>query len=134
MTQYVYNNAKNEIIRITSFFVNYEYHSEIWRQSQTHLIKSQWVMIDVTKLKWLHKNLNKWLQTQHRKLIMMKSYKMKKKMYLWINNIKTKQKNKKLNHRSIESFMILKNIKNLSYKLKLSMKIKIHSVFHAFMF
>ena len=30
--------------------------------------------------------------------------------------------------------MILKNIKNLSYKLKLSIKIKIHSVFHAFMF
>ena len=59
---------------------------------------------------------------------------MKKKMYLQINNIKTKQKSKKLNHKSIESFMILKNIKNLSYKLNLSIKMKIHFIFHAFMF
>ena len=59
---------------------------------------------------------------------------MKKKMYLQTDNIKTKWKSKKLNHKSIESFTILKNIKNLSYKLNLSAKIKIHSVFHAFMF
>ena len=58
---------------------------------------------------------------------------MKKKVYLQINNIKTKQKNKKLNHKNIESFIILKNIKNLSYELKLSAKMKIHFVFHAFM-
>ena len=64
---------------------------------------------------------------------MMKSYKMKKKMYLQTNNIRTKQKNKKLNHKNIESFTILKNIKNLSYKLKLLTKMKIYSVFHAFM-
>ena len=40
---------------------------------------------------------------------------------------------KKLNHQSIESFMIKRNIKNLSYKLDLSVNIRIHSVFHAFM-
>ena len=134
MAQYAYNNTRNEITEITSFFINYKYHSKMWRQSQTHLIKSQWVMIDVIKLKQLHENLNKWLQTQCRKSIMIKSYKMKKKVYLQTNNIKIKQKSKKLNHKSIESFTILRNIKNLSYKLKLSMKIKIHSVFHAFMF
>ena len=54
-------------------------------------------------------------------------------MYLQTDNIKTKWKSKKLNYKSIESFMILRNIKNLSYELELSTKIKIHSVFHAFM-
>ena len=119
-------------MRITSFFVNYKYHSEIWRQSQKHLIRSQQIMIDVINLKWLHEDLNKQLQTQQRKLIMIKSYKMKKKIYLQTDNIKTKWKSKKLNHKSIESFTILRNIKNINYELKLSAKIKIHFVFHAF--
>ena len=73
------------------------------------------------------------LQTQQGKLTVIKSYKVKKKIYLQTNNIKTKQKSKKLNHKSIKLFIILRNIKNLSYKLKLLTKIKIHSVFHAFM-
>ena len=129
----MYNNTRNEIMKITSFFANYRHHLKIERQSQTYSIKSQWVMIDVTKLKQLHKNLNRWLQTQCKRSIMIKLFEMKEKVYLQINNIKTKQKNKKLNHKNIESFKILRNIKDLSYKLKLSMKIKIHSVFYAFM-
>ena len=133
MTQYVYNNARNKITEIMLFFINYEYHLKIWRQSQTYLIKNQQIMIDITKLKQLYEDLNKWLQIQWEKSIMMKSYKMKKKMYLQTNNIKIKQKSKKLNHKNIESFMILKNIKDLSYKLNLSAKIKIHLIFHAFM-
>ena len=59
---------------------------------------------------------------------------MEKKMYLWTDNIKTKWKSKKLNHKSIESFIILKNIKNLSYELKLSAKMRIYFVFYVFMF
>ena len=51
MAQYAYNNTRNKIIKITSFFVNYKYHSKIWRQSQTYLIKSQQIMINVTELK-----------------------------------------------------------------------------------
>ena len=134
MIQYVYNNARNEITEIMSFFVNYEHHLKIERQSQTHLIKSQQIMIDVIELKCLHKNLNRWLQTQHRRSITVKSFKIKEKMYLQTDNIKTKWRSKKLDHKSIESFKILRNIKNLSYKLKLSTKIKIHSVFHASLF
>ena len=132
--QYVYNNARNKITKITSFFANYKYHSKMWRQSQTYLIRNQQIIIDVIKLKWLHEDLNKQLQAQHRKLIIIKSYKIKEKMYLQINNIKIKQKSKKLNYKSIKLFTILKNIKDLSYKLNLSTKIKIHSVFYAFMF
>ena len=59
MTQYVYNNTRNKIIKITSFFVNYRHYFKIERQSQAHLIKSQWVMINVIKLKCLYEDLNR---------------------------------------------------------------------------
>ena len=38
-----------------------------------------------------------------------------------------------MNHWSIGPFMIKRNIKDLSYELDLSMNMRIHSVFHAFM-
>jgi len=38
-----------------------------------------------------------------------------------------------LNNKSIEPFEIKRNIKRLSYKLDLLKKMRIHSVFHAFM-
>ena len=64
---------------------------------------------------------------------MVTSYKIDEKIYLQTDNIKTKRVSKKLDHRSIESFMIKRNIKNLSYELDLLKNMKIHSVFHAFM-
>ena len=60
-------------------------------------------------------------------------YKVGEKIYLWTDNIKIKWVSKKLNHHSIESFMIRRNIKDLSYELDLSVNMRIHSVFHAFM-
>jgi len=42
-----------------------------------------------------------------------------KKIYFQTNNIQTKTKSKKLSNKSIESFMIIKNIKKLSYELDL---------------
>ena len=63
----------------------------------------------------------------------MTSYRVGERVYLWTDNIKIKRVSKKLNHQSIEPFMIKKNIKNLSYELDLSVNMRIHSVFHAFM-
>ena len=65
--------------------------------------------------------------------MMVTSYKIGEKIYLWTDNIKIKWVSKKLDHQSIESFMIKRNIKNLSYELDLSVNMRIHSVFHAFM-
>ena len=65
--------------------------------------------------------------------MMVTSYKVDERVYLWTNNIKIKRASKKLDHWSIESFMIKRNIKNLSYELDLSVNMRIHSVFHAFM-
>jgi len=43
-------------------------------------------------------------------------------------------KSKKLDNKSIELFMIVRDIKKISYELDLFKKMWIHSVFHTFMF
>jgi len=55
------------------------------------------------------------------------------RVYLRTDNIHVKQRNKKLNNKSIKLFEIKRNIKRLSYKLDLLKEMRIHSVFHAFM-
>jgi len=51
-----------------------------------------------------------------------------------MNNIQTKMKSKKLNNKSIKLFMIVRNIKKISYELDLFKKMQIYLVFYAFMF
>jgi len=62
-----------------------------------------------------------------------KPFVIEERVYLRTNNIHVKQRSKKLNNKSIKSFEIKKNIKDLSYELDLLKKMQIHSVFHAFM-
>ena len=64
---------------------------------------------------------------------MVTPYRVGERVYLWTDNIKTKRVSKKLDHQSIGPFIIKRNIKDLSYKLDLSVDMRIHSVFHASM-
>ena len=61
--QFVYNNARNEITEVTSFYVNYEHNSEVWREQKDTSIKSQQAKIDISELKKLHQDLVQMLQT-----------------------------------------------------------------------
>lgn len=131
--QYAYNNVQNKTTEVTLFYVNYEYHLKIWQQLQTHKMWSQKVMINIVKQKKLHKDLTQRKQTQQGTMTKVKPFEIEEKVYLWTNNIKIKQKSKKLNHKSIELFMIKRNVKDLSYELNLSTKIRIYSTFYAFM-
>ena len=131
--QFVYNNARNEITEVTSFYVNYRYNSEVWREQKDTSTKSQQARIDISELKKLHQDLVQMLQAQSGRTTMVISYKIGERVYLWTDNIKIKWVSKKLNHQSIGPFMIKRNIKNLSYELDLSVNMRIHSVFHAFM-
>ena len=120
MTQFMYNNVWNEIMRKTSFKVNYEYHLKIWRDLWVHESQSQKVMLNIAELKKLHTDLIKRIEEQKEWTTEIKSFEVDKKVYLWMNNIQTKKKSKKLMNKSIESFMIKRNIKKLSYELDLS--------------
>ena len=64
---------------------------------------------------------------------MVTPYRVGERVYLQTDNIKIKRVSKKLDHQSIEPFMIKRNIKDLSYELDLSVDMRIHSVFHASM-
>ncbi len=55
------------------------------------------------------------------------------RVYLRTDNIHIKQRSKKLNNKSIESFEVKRNIKGLSYELDLLKQMQIHLIFHAFM-
>ena len=58
-------------------------------------------------------------------------FKMREKVFVLRRNMKITKKNNKLNHVKLRSFKILRNIKKISYELKLSTNIKKkHSVFH----
>jgi len=59
------------------------------------------------------------LEEQKEKRTEFESFWVEKKIYLWINNIQTKTKSKKLDNKSIESFKIVRNIKRISYELDL---------------
>ena len=113
--------------------MNYEYNLEVWREWQDTSTKSQQARIDISELKKLHQDLVQMLQTQSGRIMMVTSYEIGEKIYLQTDNIKIKWVSKKLNHQSIEPFMIKRNIKDLSYKLDLSVNMKIHLIFHAFM-
>ena len=60
--QFVYNNVRNEITEVTSFYVNYRYNSEVWREQQDTSTKSQQTRIDISELKKLHQDLVQMLQ------------------------------------------------------------------------
>ena len=58
--------------------------------------------------------------------------KVKNKTYVLKKNMKIAKKNNKLNHIKIESFRVLRNIKNINYEFKLSKTMKRkYSIFHA---
>ncbi len=133
MTQFVYNNTQNETTEETPFWANYEYNSKIWQEPQVHRSQSQKVILDIVKIKKLHRDLTNRIQQQKRQITEVKSFMIEERVYLRTNNIHVKQRSKKLNNKSIKLFKVKRNIKRLSYKLDLLKKMQIHSVFHVFM-
>ncbi len=131
--QFVYNNTQNETTKETPFWANYEYNPKVWQEPQTHKSQSQKVILDIAEIKKLHRDLTNRIQQQSRQTTEIKPFVVEERVYLRTNNIHVKQRSKKLNNKSIEPFKIKRNIKGLSYELDLLKKMRIHSVFHAFM-
>ncbi len=91
------------------------------------------MILDIVKIKKLHKDLANRIQQQTRQTTEVKPFVVEERVYLRTDNIHVKQRSKKLNNKSIKSFKIKRNIKGLSYELDLLKKMQIHPVFHAFM-
>ncbi len=131
--QFAYNNTQNETTEETPFQANYEYNLKVWQEPQAHGSQSQKAILNIAKIKKLHRDLMNRIQQQMRQTTEIKPFVVEKRVYLRTNNIHVKQRSKKLNSKSIKPFKIKRNIKELSYKLDLLKKMWIHSVFHAFM-
>jgi len=131
--QFAYNNTQNKTTKETPFWANYEYNLKVWQELRAHRSQSQKVILNIAEIKKLHRDLMNRIQQQSRWTTKVKSFVVEERVYLRTNNIHVKQRSKKLNNKSIELFKIKRNIKKLSYELDLLKKMRIHSVFHAFM-
>jgi len=98
-----------------------------------HGSQNQKAILDIAKIKKLHKDLMNRIQQQSEQTTEVKSFEVEERVYLRTNNIHVKQRSKKLNNKSIKPFKIKRNIKELSYELDLLKEMQIHPVFHAFM-
>ena len=80
--QFVYNNARNEITEVTSFYMNYRYNLEVWREQKDTSTKSQQARIDISELKKLHQDLVQTLQAQPERITMVIPYEIGERVYL----------------------------------------------------
>ena len=80
--QFVYNNARNKIMKVTSFYTNYRYNLKVWREQKDTSMKSQQARIDISELKKLHQDLVQMLQTQPGRTTTVIPYKIGERVYL----------------------------------------------------
>jgi hypothetical protein len=146
MTKFVSNAITSTFIELFVFMINYEFESRmsfdfsdriIDRLSVKERLLTQKTKIIIEKMKDIWVFIKKKLanaqdiQKKHanQKKILSSKYKFEDMIWLFIKNIKTKRSFKKLNHKWIESYKVIKVIKN-ACQLKLSQSMKIHDTFH----
>ena len=136
----IFNNATTKIINMLLFFANYEFKSEILKESRRFIEIVQKITIQIKQLTLLHKELQKEIQFLAKRSALYVNKKRNKnfileeknKVYLLRRNIKTKRLSNKLNHIKLKLFRILKTKKSVNFKLNLLTLMRIHSVFHIF--
>ena len=139
IAQFTYNTTSTETTRVSPFYANYGYNPDMTRHGTTK-VRAQRANIAVEQLVTFHRELATDLQFL---AIRTKKYydkgrsgeinlKVGDKAYVLRKNMKTTRKSNKLDHVKIGPFEVIRNIKGISYELKLpnSMNRK-HPVFHA---
>ena len=137
MIEFFYNNSIHIATLITSFFAVTERHLRMKFSVKSHSKKSESVTNYVMRMKRLHENLHYRLAeinvdytTQHDKRHSVKTYFINQLMWLNVKNIQIKKSFKKLKARRYESYRILKRLSRQVYRLKLSSKTCIYSIFN----
>jgi hypothetical protein len=144
MTEYAFNAFISIITQMSSFLANYEFESRISlnqmkfneniakdRVNKFRERKIVFIMKNIWK--FVKKHMKKCQQNQiiyvNRNKIFASNYQIENQIWLSIKNIQIDRSFRKLDHKMLESFKILKKRDN-SYKLELSIEMNIHSVFH----
>ena len=140
--QIAYNTSINQITDITLFFINYEYNINLFQELKKVIILIKQVNITMTEMWTLYNKLKQDIKfLLHRSTFYYNKYrskesmlKKKNKVYLLQKNIKTTRSSSKLDYIKIKSFKIVRNIKEVSFKLKLLEEmLRKHSVFYIFL-
>ena len=139
VAQLTYNISINQITGTISFFINYEYNTNLFQELKKAIILTEQVNITVQEMWKMHSKFKRDIEfllhysvfyhnKHHTEASMLKE---RDKVYLLWKNIETTRSSRKLDHIKIKSFKIIRNIKNVSFELKLlkSMQWK-HLVFH----
>ena len=111
-----------------SFFTNYDYNIKLFLISKEVKIWAEKINIHTKELYKLHKELSTDIEflLHHSAFYYNKHYarasilKERNKVYLLQKNIETTRSSNKLDHVKFRSFKIIRNIKEVSFKLKLS--------------
>jgi hypothetical protein len=144
MIEYVSNASISTITHVFSFFANYEFESRMsfdqmkfdentTRNRINKFRRREIVFIMKNIWKFAKKHMKKNQQSQiiyfNRHKTFASNYRVEDQVWLSIKNIQIDRSFKKLDHKMLESFRILKKRDN-SYKFELSVEMNIHSVFH----
>jgi hypothetical protein len=144
MIEYAFNAFISIITQMFSFLVNYEFES---RMSFDHVefeentIKDRVNKFRERTIVFIMKNIWKFAEKHMKKSqqnhviyanrhrISTSDYQVKNQVWLSIKNIQIDRSSRKLDHKMIKSFQILKK-RDSSYKLDHSNEMNIHSIFH----
>ena len=135
MTQISYNNFVNATIQETLFYAKHEYNSILNRLSKVSKERVSQTVQQVQVIKELMtRNIDFMIEkaTYHANKHRFEDSNLKKrnKVYVLRKNIATSRSSKKLDQIKIESFEIVKNIRDINYELRLLDQMKIYLVFH----
>ncbi len=140
MMMFVYNNSIHANIKKTSHELLKKYITSFAETSENKVLKKE-TFLTMKWAEWLRSirkhlmKLWKWVAEQqakyyntHHKVV---NFQMKDKVLLQSINIYTLRSKKKIDHKQLKSFRILKKINMQAYKLELSEKYNaIHLIFH----
>jgi hypothetical protein len=144
MTKYAFNAVISIITQMFLFLANYEFESrmsfdqiefdENTTKERINRIRNKkivFIMKNIWKFVKEHMKKNQINQIKHanRHRIIASDYQIKNRVWLFSRNIQIDRSSRKLNHKTLKSFQILKKRKNL-YKLDFSNDMNLHSVFY----
>ena len=123
----MYNTSVNQITDMTLFFVNYEYNANLFCESKKVTVLTEQVNVTAKKMQQIYKELKKDIEFLSHRLVFYHNQhrsresmlQKRNKVYLLQKNIETTRSSSKLNHVKIRSFKIIRNIKKVSFELKL---------------
>ena len=130
LVQFAYNNQQHSTTGLSLFYANLGQHPNWNPNNNTANSSSEAATATVDNITELHCKLSKKIRQEgestaqqiNKKKLKGPTFKEEDKVYLLIENLKSKQKCKKLDHVQIGPFEVKQHTSNVNYRLKLSKK------------